>query len=351
VVTGGALEGLVLMDNQHWKLRRVLVTGATGLLGSWLTNTLIETGATVTCLIRDTVPQSYLVSSGAIQRVNIVQGGLEDYFTVLRAVNEYEIETVFHLGAQTIVGTASRSALSTFESNIKGTWNLLEACSACGKLVKAIVVASSDKAYGSHPKLPYTEETPLQGRFPYDVSKSCADLLAHSYYETHCLPVGITRCGNLYGGGDLNFSRIVPGTIRSVLLGECPVIRSDGKFVRDYFYVEDAVQAVLILAETLASGRVHGEAFNFGTETPVSVIELVDQIVRVMGCPEVKPIILNQANHEIREQFLDCTKARKRLNWGPNFSLQKGLARAVDWYRGFFGTADFQLPREQSANV
>ncbi len=339
------------MNTQHWKHRRVLVTGATGLLGSWLTNSLLDAGATVTCLIRDTVPQSYLVTSVAIQRVNIVNGGLEDYFTVLRAVNEYEIETVFHLGAQTIVGTASRSAMSTFESNIKGTWNLLEACSACGKLVKAIVVASSDKAYGSHPKLPYTEDTPLQGRFPYDVSKSCADLIAHSYYETRRLPVGITRCGNLYGGGDLNFSRIVPGTIRSVLSGERPVIRSDGKFVRDYFYVEDAVQAVLTLAESLASGNVHGEAFNFGTETPASVIELVDRILAAMASTDLKPIILNEANHEIREQFLDCTKARTRLNWRPSFSLDQGLARAIEWYRDFFGATELQTARNMSANA
>ena len=324
------------MTAQHWKLRRVLITGASGLLGSWLTNALLDSGAEVTCLIRDMVPQSWFVTSGATQRVNIVRGDLEDYFTVLRAINEYEIATVFHLGAQTIVGTASRSALSTFESNIKGTWNVLEACRELHSLVEAVVVASSDKAYGSHPHLPYTEETPLQGRFPYDVSKSCADLLARSYYETNRVPVGITRCGNLYGGGDLNFSRIVPGTIRSVLLHERPVIRSDGKFVRDYFYVEDAVQAVLTLGERLARGEAHGEAFNFGTETPVNVIELVARILDTMGCPELEPVILNEANHEIREQFLDCTKARTRLNWRPSFSLEQGLARAVDWYREFF---------------
>jgi CDP-glucose 4,6-dehydratase len=319
----------------HWKDRNVLVTGAAGLLGSWLAQALVEAGANVTCLLRDTVPHSYLVLSGTIQRVNIVHGGLEDYFTVLRAINEYEAATVFHLGAQTIVGTAARSALSTFESNIKGTWNVLEACRECGKLVKSIVVASSDKAYGSHPNLPYTEEAPLRGRFPYDVSKSCADLLAFSYYETYRLPVGITRCGNLYGGGDLNFSRIVPGTMRSILRGEPPIIRSDGKYVRDYFYVEDAVEAVLSLAERLEGAGFHGEAFNFGNETPVTVLELVHRILALGGTPELEPVVLNETNHEIREQYLDCTKARTRLHWRAKYPLEEGLRRTFAWYRNF----------------
>jgi CDP-glucose 4,6-dehydratase len=212
---------------------------------------------------------------------------------------------------------------------------VLEACHECSKLVKAVVVASSDKAYGSHDRLPYTEETPLQGRFPYDASKSCADLLAVSYFDTYRLPVGITRCGNLYGAGDLNFSRIVPGTIRSALLRERPIIRSDGKFVRDYFYVEDAVQAVLCLAERLYRGEFHGEAFNFGTETPLTVMELVDRVLAVMGAPDLPPVILDEATHEIREQYLDCTKARTLLNWRPRFTLEEGLRRSVEWYRQY----------------
>lgn len=325
------------MSNAFWKNRNVFVTGSTGLLGSWMTRSLVDAGANVVCLIRDTVPSSELVRSGTIQRVNIVHGDLEDYFTVLRAINEYEVETVFHLGAQTIVGTASRSALSTFESNIKGTWNLLEASRVCSKLVKRVVVASSDKAYGSHPKLPYTEEAPLQGRFPYDVSKSCADLLSISYFETHRLPVGITRCGNLFGGGDLNFSRIVPGTIRSALLGESPIIRSDGKFIRDYFYVEDAVEAYLHFAEQIDRAELHGHAFNFGNEKPITVIELVHKILDVMDARSLEPVILNEASHEIREQFLDCAKARTRLNWRPHYTLEEGLRRAVAWYRSFLG--------------
>lgn len=321
------------MRAEFWRERNVFVTGATGLLGSWMTRTLADTGANVVCLIRDQVPQSELVRSGTVQRVNVVHGDLDDYFSVLRAVNEYEIETVFHLGAQTIVGTASRSALSTFESNIKGTWNVLEACRVCAKLVKRVVVASSDKAYGSHAKLPYTEETPLQGRFPYDVSKSCADLLALSYFETHRLPVGITRCGNLYGGGDLNFSRIVPGTIRSALRGERPIIRSDGKFVRDYFYVEDAVEAYLHFAEQLDRAELHGEAFNFGTETPMTVLAVVERILRVMSAEGLQPVILNEANHEIREQYLDCKKAARKLNWRSKYTLEESLVRTVEWYR------------------
>jgi CDP-glucose 4,6-dehydratase len=331
------------MQPEFWKGRNVFVTGATGLLGSWMTRALVQAGAQVTCLIRDTVPSSYLVTSGTIRKVNVVSGGLEDYFTVLRAINEYEIETVFHLGAQTIVGTAARSVLSTFESNIHGTWNVLEACRSCAKLVKRVVVASSDKAYGSHPNLPYTEETPLAGRFPYDASKSCADLLSLSFFETYRVPVGITRCGNLYGGGDLNFSRIVPGTIRSILQGKRPIIRSDGKFVRDYFYVEDAVVAYLDFAEEFERAELHGHAFNFGTETPVTVLELVDQIRDVMDARDLEPVILNEANFEIREQYLDCTKARKQLNWRARYPLREGLKRTVDWYRAFLESLNDQL--------
>jgi len=321
--------------NTFWKDRNVFVTGASGLLGSWMTRALVARGANVVVLMRDVVPRSELVLSGTADRVTQVSGDLADYFTVLRAINEYEIETVLHLGAQTIVGTASRSALSTFESNIRGTWHVLEACRACSKLVKRVVVASSDKAYGSHANLPYNEDAPLQGRFPYDVSKSCADLLSISYFETHRLPVGITRCGNLFGGGDLNWSRIVPGTIRSALRGERPIIRSDGKFVRDYFFVEDAVEAYLHFAEQLDRTELHGLAFNFGNEKPITVLEVVGKILSVMGALELEPVILNEASHEIREQYLDCTKARNLLDWRPRFSIEDGLQRTIEWYRSF----------------
>jgi len=284
-------------------------------------------------LVRDWVPSSYLILSRNIDKINVVRGELEDYYTVLRAINEYEIETVFHLGAQTIVGTASRSVLSTFESNIKGTWNVLEACRICSKLVKRVIIASSDKAYGVHDKLPYTEQTPLMGRFPYDVSKSCSDLLGLSYFQTFGLPVGITRCGNLYGGGDLNFSRIIPGTIKSLLQGQTPIIRSDGKFVRDYFYVEDAVEAYMTLTEQMDRGRLHGEAFNFGTETPVTVIAVVKIILKLMGREDVEPMVLNEASNEIREQYLSCNKARENLNWRARYPLETGLEKTIEWYK------------------
>jgi CDP-glucose 4,6-dehydratase len=321
--------------NGFWRDRSVFVTGASGMLGSWLTEALTSRGARVTCLLRDWTPESRLVRSGLLERVSVVRGELEDCALLTRALNEYEIDTVFHLGAQTIVGTAARSALSTFEANIRGTWNLLEAARTCSRLVQRVVVASSDKAYGAHDRLPYTEEMPLEGRFPYDVSKSCADLLALSYFHTYRLPVAITRCGNLFGGGDLNFNRLIPGAIRSVLRGEAPVIRSDGRYVRDYFYVRDAVGAYLRLAERLP--EFAGEAFNFGTETPVSVLDLVRQILCLMGQASLEPVILNEASHEIREQYLDCSKARRLLGWTPQFSAGQGLTETIAWYRQHYG--------------
>lgn len=326
-----------------WGGRHVFVTGATGLLGSWMVDELLARGAEVTCLVRDWVPNSRLVTGGTLERVQTVRGELEDYATVLRALNEYEIDTVFHLGAQTIVGTASRSALSTFESNVKGTWTLLEACKALPGLVRRVIVASSDKAYGAHDALPYTEDTPLQGRFPYDVSKSCADLIALSYAHTYEVPVAVTRCGNLYGGGDLNFNRLIPGTIRSALRDESPVIRSDGTFVRDYFYVRDAVDAYLALAERLPEPGLTGEAFNFGTETPLSVLEVVDVLLGLMG-RELEPTILNEATREIRAQYLDCSKAKRILGWEPHHTLEDGLRETISWYEEWLGDAQTAEP-------
>jgi CDP-glucose 4,6-dehydratase len=321
-----------------WSGRQVFVTGATGLLGSWMVDELLARGAEVTCLVRDWVPNSRLISGGGLDRVQTVRGELEDYQAVLRALNEYEIDTVFHLGAQTIVGTASRSALSTFESNVKGTWTLLEACRALPGLVRRVIVASSDKAYGAHEVLPYTEDTPLQGRFPYDVSKSCADLISLSYAHTYEVPVAVTRCGNLYGGGDLNFNRLIPGTIRSALRGESPIIRSDGTFVRDYFYVRDAVDAYMALAERLPERGLTGEAFNFGTETPLSVLEIVDVLLELMG-RDLEPTILNEATREIREQYLDCAKAKRVLGWEAQHTLEDGLRETIAWYEEWLGDA------------
>jgi CDP-glucose 4,6-dehydratase len=327
------VEGVGLKPDGFWTNRNVLVTGGTGLLGSWMVDALLERGARVTCLVRDEVPESRLVTSGAIGRINVVRGAVEDYETCLRALNEYEVDTVFHLAAQTIVGTAARSALSTFETNIRGTWTLLEACRELRTLVKRIVVASSDKAYGTHDKLPYKEDAPLQGRFPYDVSKSCADLIAISYAATHGLPIAITRCGNLYGGGDWNMSRIVPGTIRSLLSGERPIVRSTGKLVRDYFYVEDAVLAYIQLAEKMEAMKLAGEAFNFGTGHPMSVLEIVAAIRKAMNREDLAPEILGRNDGEIPAQYLDCTKARERLRWQPAFTLEEGLTRTIRWYR------------------
>jgi len=331
------MEEVGVAMNDYWKERKVLITGATGLLGSWMAKELVQRGTKVTCLIRDWVPQSALAQSGTMDQVQVVRGELEDYFAVLRAINEYEIDTVFHFGAQTIVGAANRSTMSTFDANIRGTWNLLEACHVCNKLVKRVVIASSDKAYGEHEHLPYTEDLPLQGRYPYDASKACTELLSQSYFHSFDLPVTIARCGNLYGGGDLNFSRIVPGTIRSALQGEQPIVRSDGQFTRDYFYVEDAVGAYLTLAQGMEDSALHGEAFNFGTETPATVLEIVKVTLDALGRSDLEPVILNEASNEIRAQYLDCTKAKQRLGWDFRYSLEEGIDKTIGWYKDYLG--------------
>jgi CDP-glucose 4,6-dehydratase len=323
-----------------WKNRSVFVTGSTGLLGCWIVEELVKRGANVTCLVRDWVPRSKLLEQGLVSRVNVVHGELEDLRLLSRALNEYEIDTVFHLGAQTIVGTASRSPLSTFESNIRGTWNLLEACRYYPRLVQRVIVASSDKAYGSHDQLPYTEDMPLEGRFPYDVSKSCADLISLSFFHTYRTPVAVTRCGNLFGGGDLNFNRLIPGTIRSALQDEAPIIRSDGKFIRDYFYVRDAVNAYLHLAERLPEDRFLGQAFNFGTETPISVLDLVHEILGLMDKKWLVPQVLDQASHEIPRQYLCCSKAREMLNWQPGYTLRQGLIETISWYKEWLDNSE-----------
>ena len=322
------------MDAQRnfWRDRPVLVTGATGLVGGWLTRRLIDAGADVVCLVRDWVPNQELVRSNLIAKVTVVRGDLRDRDLLERALGEYEIDTVLHLAAQAIVGVANRNPISTFESNIQGTWNLLEACRRSPG-VRAIVVASSDKAYGDQEILPYNEDTPLRGQHPYDVSKSCADLITHTYAITYDLPAAVTRCGNFFGGGDLNWNRIVPGTVRAVLRGERPVIRSDGHFVRDYFYVEDGAAAYMLLAEQLsARPELRGQAFNFSYESQVSVLCLVKEILRAMQSP-LEPRVLNEASHEIRRQYLSAERARTVLGWQPIFTLEQGLARTIPWYR------------------
>lgn len=317
-----------------WNGKNVFVTGCTGLLGSYLVKELIDQGANVTGLVRDQVPRSNLYQGSQFEKMNVVQGALENMQTIERALGEYEIDTVFHLAAQAIVGVANRHPVSTFEANILGTWNVLEACRR-QPLIKRVIVASSDKAYGDQEQLPYDEDMPLNGKHPYDVSKSCADLISHTYYNTYGLPVCITRCGNLYGGGDLNFNRIIPQTIQLVLEGKAPEIRSDGTFIRDYFYIEDAVKAYLLLAEKMEEKGLAGEAFNFSNEIQLTVLELVDKILKAMGS-ELKPRILNQGTHEIKHQYLSAEKARKLLDWKPDYSIDEGLEKTIEWYREFF---------------
>jgi CDP-glucose 4,6-dehydratase len=331
------VEDLELKPSTPWSNRRVLVTGGTGLVGSWLVRALVDSGAYTVVLIRDYDRQSELIRSGTVARTSVISGALEDYSTVERAINEHETDIVFHLGAQAIVGAAYRSPLATFESNIRGSYNVLEACRRRADIVRAVVIASSDKAYGESPNLPYTEDMPPLGRGPYDVSKSCTDLLSQSYAYSYGLPVTIARCGNIYGGGDLNWSRIVPGTIRSLLHGERPVIRSDGEFVRDYVYVEDVVQAYLKLGADSHRPEFRGEAFNFGPERPVSVLELVSRIRDLMSSGHLEPVILNQARAEIRDQYLSYAKAADQLGWQPRYSLEDGLRRTVQWYSQYFG--------------
>lgn len=318
-----------------WLNKNVFVTGCTGLLGSWLTEELITHGANIIGLVRDHVPRSRIFQTGVIDKITVVEGSLEDYYLMERTLNEYEIEVVFHLAAQTIVPIANNNPLSTFESNIKGTWVLLEACRR-NKQVKKIIVASSDKAYGEHKILPYTEEMPLQGRNPYDVSKSCADLISQMYFYHYGLPVCVTRCGNLFGGGDLNFNRIIPGTIRSVFYGERPIIRSDGKYVRDYFYVRDAAKAYILLTEKMDDDEVAGQAFNFGNDTPLTVLKITNEILSLMNQSDLEPIILNQAKGEIPEQYLSSKKARELLGWKPLFSIRDGLSETIKWYMDYF---------------
>lgn len=327
------MEGLEMKD--FWKDRNVLVTGCTGLLGSHLTQMLVGKNANVVGLVRDQVPKSNLFQTGIVEDINIVRGCVENFHTVERTLNEYEIDTVFHLAAQTIVGIANRNPLSTFESNVKGAWCVLEACRRV-PTVKRIVVASSDKAYGGQDKLPYDENAPLKGDHPYDVSKSCADLLSLMYYNTYKLPVCITRCGNFYGPGDLNFNRIIPGTIRSVLNNKRPIIRSDGSNIRDYFYVKDGAFAYMHLAEKMENLKLHGKAFNFSNEQKITVLEITNKILKLMKREDLKPKILNQAKNEIKDQYLSAKKARNLLNWRAQYTLDDSLKETIGWYRKFF---------------
>lgn len=325
------MEGLV-----EWEFSNVFVTGGSGFLGSYLLEQLADRGANVVALVRDQVPRSRLFYEQIDRRVTLVKGDLRDFALLERVLNEYEIDTVFHLAAQTIVQIAHRNPLSTFDSNIRGSWNLFEACRR-SELIERVLVASSDKAYGEKEELPYFEDDSLDARHPYDMSKAFTDLMAQSYFHTYGLPVGITRCGNLYGGGDLNFNRIVPQTIKSLLFDKPPVLRSDGTFLRDYFYVEDAAESYIVLAEQLLEKNLQGEAFNFGTETPTTVLEVVNKLIEISGKTHLSPVIQNTAKGEIKAQWLGCKKAREVLEWKPRHSLEEGLKKSYQWYGRWFG--------------
>lgn len=323
------------LNRTFWLNRPTFITGGTGLVGTWLVSRLVEAGADVICLVRDWVPQSELVRNGLIEKVKVVRGDIRDREVLERTLGEYEIDTVIHLAAQTIVTIANRNPISTFESNITGTWNLLEASRRSPK-VKQIVVASSDKAYGDQDKLPYDENTPLQGQHPYDVSKSCADLIAHTYAVTYGSPVAISRCGNFFGGGDLNWNRIIPGTIRSILSGQPPVVRSDGQYIRDYFYAEDGAAAYMLLVEQLAKRpELKGQAFNFSNEIQVTVIQIVKKILTLMDST-LEPDVRNEVSNEIRHQYLCAEKARQMIGWSPLFTLDQAIVNTIEWYREFF---------------
>jgi CDP-glucose 4,6-dehydratase len=309
------------------------------MIGSWLTRRLVDADAYVAALVLDVDPRSELYRSGTVRSVSVVSGRLEDLATVERAIVSHEVDTVFHLGAQTVVSAARRSPLATFETNVRGTWNVLEACRRQMDLVRRVVVASSDKAYGEAPELPYREDMPLNGRQPYEASKACADLATQSFAVTYGLPAAIARCANIYGGGDLNWSRIVPGTIRSLLRGERPVIRSDGTFRRDYMFVSDAVDAYLRLADGLGSDQLVGEVFNFSAESPITVMEMYEAVCEATGFPGTEPLVLDDAPGEIRHQHLSARKAASVLGWSPRINLHDGLRCTAAWYREYFGAS------------
>lgn len=321
---------------EYLNKKNIFITGSSGFIGSWLVKSLLDKGAKITCLNRDLVPDSMFFSEGLNLKVNVAMGDLSDYSSVERVINEYEPEVVIHLGAQTIVGIANNSPIGTFKSNILGTWNLLEACRLHDKQVESIVVASSDKAYGDQEKLPYTEESPLNAKNPYDVSKACADMLSRSYGSTYGLPISISRCGNFFGGGDLNFSRLVPSTIKSAYENKNPTIRSDGSPVRDYIYVKDAVSAYEILSEKTEEKKFHGEAFNFSNEIQLTVLELTNKILKLMSKENLKPEIKNEAKNEIEKQHLSSKKAREVLGWKSKWGIDKGLEETINWYVDYF---------------
>jgi CDP-glucose 4,6-dehydratase len=323
------------VDPAVWQDRSVLVTGGTGFLGSHLVGLLVGAGADVVVLRRDRVPPTS-IDRRWWDRVTWVDGHVEDQALLERTLGEHRVRSAFHLAAQTQVGVANANPVSTFQANIAGTWALLEAVRRSPR-VEQVVVASSDKAYGAQPELPYTEAMPLSAVHPYDVSKACADMITASYHATWGVPAVVTRCGNFFGPGDRNWDRLVPGTVRSVLRGQRPVVRSDGTLVRDYLYVLDGALAYLCLAEAmLRDPSLAGSSFNFSTEEPLDVMELVARIQRAAGT-DLEPEVLADAPHEIPAQHLSAARAREVLGWGPTRTVDEALAETVDWYRTELG--------------
>lgn len=320
-------------DPAFWRGRRVAVTGGTGFVGSHVVSALVDLGSQVTVLRRDR-PVDSPISDRWRSTVGFVDGEVEDAATTERLMVEYEAEVIFHLAAQSQVGVANRNPLSTFEANVRGTWSVLEAARRA-TTVRAVVVASSDKAYGTQPVLPYREDMPLLAQYPYDVSKACADMITASYAKAFEMPAAITRCGNFFGPGDLNWERLVPGTVRSLVQGDRPVIRSDGTLSRDYLFVADGVRGYLALAERLfADPEIRGSAFNFSTETPITVLELVEILQASLGTA-LEPDIRAQAKGEIPHQALSAQRAREVLGWKSAFSLEEGLKVTAQWYRSW----------------
>ncbi len=323
------------MDKINWNGTNVLVTGADGFIGSHVAKALIERGSEVTTVVRDIKSRNNMDVLGIKSKINLVYGDIANLQDCERAINEYDIQFCFHIAAQALVGPANRNPISTFESNIRGSWSILEACRT-SKTVKGIIVTSSDKAYGQQEELPYTEDSQLNGYYPYDASKACEEIIARSYYMTYNMPLAITRNGNTYGPADMNMSRIVPEIVTSLLKGKRPVIRSDGSPERDYMYIKDSVSAHLTLAENLHRKEVLGQAFNFGTGNPISVMDLYKKIASIMGKSSIKPKILSKAQNEIDRQYLDSTKAKKILGWEARYGLDSGIRETIEWYKGYF---------------
>lgn len=330
-VSKPTVESMVNMANNFWRNKNVLITGYEGFLGSHLTRTLLYRGAKICGLDIRICRKQTILSYKELAKVKIIKGSVENFSLVSEIIKKHRIEFIFHLAAKSLVGECLREPIKALSTNIRGTWNVLEA-SRNSNTIKVIVIASSDKAYGSHTKLPYKEDASLSGSHPYDVSKSCADLIAHTYYNTYGSPVVVTRCGNIFGPGDFNFSRIIPDAVRSAIMNNKLIIRSDGKFIRDYIYVDDVVNAYLSLSEKFQRLKLDGNAFNFSYEKPISVLELVKIIYYLTG-KELNYKILDQAKYEIKKQYLLSKKAKKILGWKPRFTLEEGLKKTIEWYK------------------